>query len=529
MQQKVVFTGPTGVEKKAALKAVALEYLREKIDIDQLPTDKDDFFNDDTVQRYIQYFSLEKEVIEKAKERNKRLKHIVPLLADDDTNNLRDFWREGWTSLLKKQARVHHNVSIFIDLHLSYFRRQKRFILHDPNDILNLKPNCFITLLDDVYSIYHRINKRELTHAVTGSYLRLSDILEWRDLEMNLSDFFAASLNKRKGRGEKERKKIENFIFPVKHPACMLKRLIFDRDNLTLIYASYPITETRTRQKNEKISTGGDYRTDGQKEIDDNRHKFYQTPNIIFDPITIDERALQFAFQSVYGDDSIYSVPGGCLFSIEGDEKLKENLDKGDIPGIIRNTFETKGILLSEKITISPYPVGWKLIDEGKNNIYFIAEEGNKLNIYPENLSKKGIKLEEHHRWPLVLEGFPPTVPDPPDLFPLEMPAEEIHHIIYRPKVKGIKWKSYIDTQILVRDYYYIDKSEYMCAYRPQWHGKKSEGMEKEALYAQGQTTTRIAYFPKEDEAGGVGSPFEGLLDEVHQDKTSFYKRISNF
>lgn len=506
MQQIVIFTGPTGVEKKVALRAVTQEYLNGKIpDVPSLSTDE--FFNDSEVQRYIRYFSLEDEV------KNVSKNSISILLDEEDPEIQRNYWKHGWKSLLQKQVGVPSNVSIFITLHLSYFRRQKRFILHDPKDILQLNPDCFVTLIDDVYAIYFRVKEREKKRSISGSYLRLQDILEWRNLEVNLSDCFANSL---------ERK---NFVVPVKHPTCTLKRLIFDRDNRALIYAAYPISKPRQRLKGEKIPIEGDLRTEGQKEMDGNRLSLYQSSNIIFDPVTIDERALQFAFQSVYGDDSISSVPGGCLFSIEEDEDLEKDLNKKVIPKIVKNTFETKGILLSEKITISSYPVGWKLIDEEKNNIYIIAKEGEKLNIYPEDLSKKRIKLEKHHRWPLVLESFPPMVQDPSDLFPLDLPAEEIHSIIYRPRVgKGGNWKSLIDTQIEIRDFSFIRNANCIAVYRPMWNGERNEGVKAEVKYASGKAL-RIAYWPEEDLKGG--SPFAGDYDDTPKNSVDFYKTLN--
>jgi hypothetical protein len=516
MQQIVIFTGPTGVEKKVALRAVTQEYFNGKIpDVPSLSTDE--FFNDSEVQRYIRYFSLEDEV------KNVHKKSITILLDEEDPEIQRNYWKQGWKSLLQKRLDVPPNVSIFIALHLSYFRRQKRFILHDPKDILQLNPDCFVTLIDDVYAIYFRIKEREKKRKISGSYLRLQDILEWRNLEVNLSDCFANSL---------ERK---NFIVPVKHPTCTLNRLIFDRDNRALIYAAYPISKPRHRLKGEKIPIEGDFRTEGQKEMDSNRLTLYQSPNIIFDPITIDERALQFSFQSVYGDDSIYSVPGGCLFSIGKNLKdLENDLNKGDTPKIVKDTFETKGILLSEEITISSYPLSkndkntfeWKLTDEKKNNIYIIVKEGDKLNIYPEDISNKFVKLEKHHRWPLVFEGFPPMVQDPPDLFPLDLPAEEIHSIIYCPRLeKGGNWKSLIDTQIEIRDFSFIRNAKCIAAYRPMWKGELNEGVKTEVKYASGKIL-RIVYWPEEDNLEGR-SPFAGEYDEAHKNSADFYKTLN--
>lgn len=510
MRKIVVFTGPTGVEKNVALRAVAQEYLKEKIP-HVLSLSTDEFFNDSEVQRYIQYFSLEEEV-------KKIAKNSIPILLEEQNpETQRRYWEKGWESIFNKLTQVPHNVLVFMELHLSYFRRQKRLILHDPKDILNLNADCFITLIDDAYAIYSRILKRVDTKPITGSYLRLQDILEWRNLEVTLSDCFAASLD------------IKNFIVPVKHPACMLYRLIFERDKRSLIYASYPISKPRQRFGDKQIPTESDFRTEGQKEMDENRLRLYESPNIIFDPVCIDERALQIAFQSVYGVDSIYSVPGGCLFTIT--EDLEEDINKGFIPKKLKELFETKGILLSERISISPIAssndrkkiIEWKLKDEEQDNIYVIAKEENILNVYPESLSKKMIKLERYHRWPLVLEGFPPLLPDPPDLFPLLLPAEEVHSIIYRPR-RG-QWKSHIDTQIENRDFCFICNADCMAIYRPQWEGEVHEGVKSETKYAGGKIP-RIAYCPEDDAEKG-GSPFMEEYEEPIKNKEKFYECLN--
>jgi hypothetical protein len=133
------------------------------------------------------------------------------------------------------------------------------------------------------------------------------------------------------------------------------------------------------------------------------------------------------------------------------------------------------------------------------------------------------IKLERYHRWPLVLERFPPLVPDPPDLFPLLLPAEEVHSIIYRPRRD--QWKSYIDTQIENRDYCFICNADCMAIYRPQWEGEEHEGVKSETKYAGGKIP-RIAYCPDDDTEKG-GSPFKEEYEDLNENKEEFYERLN--
>jgi phage tail-like protein len=73
---------------------------------------------------------------------------------------------------------------------------------------------------------------------------------------------------------------------------------------------------------------------------------------------------------------------GLYLFSlIAGD--LENDLDAGFIPEELKNMFETKGITLSEIITVTKEDNDkWRVVDEEKESTYIIRKEGKNLNIY---------------------------------------------------------------------------------------------------------------------------------------------------
>ncbi len=73
---------------------------------------------------------------------------------------------------------------------------------------------------------------------------------------------------------------------------------------------------------------------------------------------------------------------GLYLFSIVvGD--LENGLDADSIPEELKNMFETKGITLSEIITVTKEDNDkWRVVDEEKESIYIIRKEGRNLNIY---------------------------------------------------------------------------------------------------------------------------------------------------
>ena len=74
------------------------------------------------------------------------------------------------------------------------------------------------------------------------------------------------------------------------------------------------------------------------------------------------------------------------LFNIDDGELLGKELNKRIIPERLKKMFESKGIPLSENITITKKTnVEWMITDEEKNIIYFIRKEEEKLNIYEHN------------------------------------------------------------------------------------------------------------------------------------------------
>jgi hypothetical protein len=429
LYQRVLFTGPTGVKKKHVLAMVVREYFKENLPSVLVPENDEELWNDPNVKRYIQFFSLEEEI-----KRSKNLE--IPTWLEREEERLEEDWKEAFSEVLKKLRKLPKNIIAFIELHTHYFRGQKRPFLIDLREILKLKPNLIITLINDVYSIYYEVKKRELSKP-TGSYLRLSDILDWRDREISFSDSLARTL------------KIKNYVVSVKHPTKMLYRLIFERDKRCICYLSFPITETRKTKE-------------GIEEINEHRYRLHQTEHIVFDPLTIDERAIQFAFQSKFGNEAVED---------------------------------------------------------------------------PSKISEKSIKLERIHRWPIQDQEYSPMVPDPPDLFPLDLPSYEVYSVVYRPleeeKEMGKKkfWRCQIDSQIEERDKHIIDRVDYFIAYRPYWKGKESKGVLSELAYARGRVPC-IVYHPEEDDAllkmRGI-SPFEkteGLI--VFSEKDKFYKYIEN-
>ena len=275
----VIFTGPTGIEKKKVVAGIIRERLKKKnITLDE---SDDELLDHPLAKAYIRPFSLEKEI-----------EHFtgkdLPIFLDErDRVSQKSGWDESFKQLCQKVDDARRDdVDIFIQLHFNYIRGLKRLNFFKYQDIEKLRPTLFITLLDDLYSIYHRITTRE-DETQLASYLTLGEINYWRAAEIKWSDFFARSFG------------ISNYIMPVKHPILTFYKLIFERATNTIIYASYPITGPR-------VGTSEDNPfTDGQKEVNQNRLRLHQEPLIVFDPLTIDERSLMFPYLEDHSKDSI--------------------------------------------------------------------------------------------------------------------------------------------------------------------------------------------------------------------------------
>ncbi len=265
---RIIFTGPSGVEKKTVFEKIKDQYLSQK----GIPRKE--------AERFIQRFSIEDEIKEVMD-----IHHISVFLSEEKPSRQKDIWEEALNRLLKKIKNVSPKIHTFIEMHTCYFYGHSRFRFWTFPEIASLNPTGFITLIDDAYSIWYRIRARELVPY--GSYIRLQDIIEWRRIETLLTDLLACSLG------------VKNYVVAVKHPSQMLYRLLFEDVKSLLIYAAYPITEPRQPQ----------YGSEGRKEIDDHRYFLHSQPYIVFDPLTIDERAFLFAFIHKYGEEAITEPP----------------------------------------------------------------------------------------------------------------------------------------------------------------------------------------------------------------------------
>ena len=153
-----------------------------------------------------------------------------------------------------------------IAAHLTYYTSGRQFSLIDLPTIRRWRPDCIITLVDDMLDIHSALAQRDAERH-TNFRLRLREILGWRSAEIAMADLLARNLYPERA--------VPHYVVSVKHPAEMLYRLIFARRQYPLVYSSFPITAIR-------------YDSELRTAVDDIRAELHRR-FIVFDPLTLDE------------------------------------------------------------------------------------------------------------------------------------------------------------------------------------------------------------------------------------------------
>ncbi len=189
-------------------------------------------------------------------------------------------WRRAGLEIAEQLEATDPRHSL-IAAHLTYYTSGRQFSLIDIPTIRRWRPDCIITLVDDMLDIRSALQRRDADRH-TNFQLRLREILAWRTAEIAMADLLARNLYQERA--------VPHYVVSVKHPAEMLYRLIFRRRQYPLVYASFPITAVR-------------YDTALRAKIDDIRHELHRR-FIVFDPLTLDEGTPQVfdKAQSAYAD-----------------------------------------------------------------------------------------------------------------------------------------------------------------------------------------------------------------------------------
>ena len=166
--------------------------------------------------------------------------------------------------ILKEKYKVEN---IIINTHATFRWHQGLFSAFSMDIIQDLKPNIFITFMDDVDRIKLNLLKRKDIPQFT-----LKDIIIWREEEILATEILASSL------------KCSFYIIPIQHPPYLTYRLIFEK-NIKKVYVSFPISHVLDKPK-------------VMKEIKNFREEI-QKYFVAFDPYTITEKRLTYILRDV--------------------------------------------------------------------------------------------------------------------------------------------------------------------------------------------------------------------------------------
>lgn len=255
---RVIFTGQTGTKKKEVIKALKKEILKHH---PEYPQDLDS----PDLRRFVADYNVENGF---------RPTTLISWLETSSQRKRERIWRNSLEEILEQEKREDPRYS-FLTLHLTFQRKSRFFSPLSWERTIELikqfKPDYCVSLIDDIYSIWSRI--------ASGSYLRLREIMTWRNIETLMTDILAKHVTPQDQKTETHKYPYKRSpVVSIKHPPEMLYKLLF-RPDVLKIYTAFPITRTRD---------------DPKKRVEiDNFRKTLHKNFIVFDPLTIDELPLE--------------------------------------------------------------------------------------------------------------------------------------------------------------------------------------------------------------------------------------------
>ena len=230
---------------------------------------------DPSANSEIRYFEVESEEWLKA--------DFLNFVSDFNEETQTKLWRESLRSINDTVVKANPADCILL-FHASWYRNGRFFSPISWGDLLYFQPDCIITLIDDIYDVWQRIEEgRHDTH------FSLDEILAWRSVEISNSNTLALNLRLDPTKLNLTKvpmdfkpfvgRSIPHFVMSIKHSVETFHRLIFERETRPLVYASFPIT--RTRGRSARVA-----------DIDSFRTRLHDAGAIVVDPLTIDELRL---------------------------------------------------------------------------------------------------------------------------------------------------------------------------------------------------------------------------------------------
>jgi len=258
---RIIITGQTGTSKKHFAERIVRHYL-DKLGLSSSSSEAKD---------ELRIFEVEKRLVNHS---------VRSFITGYDLEEKRRIWIDTLHDILDEiEGNKSRHVLLF--MHATYYREGHFFSPISWDALLKFRPDCIITLIDDIYDIWHRVRLR--TNVDTE--LSLQEILHWRNTEI----LYCQALSKElridhtkfgyRPPAEFEHlfgKPVPFYVMSVKHSPECFTRLMFERHRRDIVYASFPITRTR-------LSTAR------RSDIDTFRRQLRTTGAIVVDPLMVDE------------------------------------------------------------------------------------------------------------------------------------------------------------------------------------------------------------------------------------------------
>lgn len=272
----VIFTGITGVRKRAVITALiarrarALQDERKYLAIQQPDPDNS------RVQEVIKWTDVDRHY-----GRPGETVDVEAILVDGEISQVRRDWKDACDRAVESLADDTEVIDRYLAVHATYFFRSRPSIPVDVECVAQFHPDAVVTLIDDAYSVWWRVKQKDEL-AQRGSYLRLQDVLKWRQFDVWLVEQVVSDLSS----FLQSPVRIPHYLLAVKHPVETLYRLLYEPSRLR-IYAARPMTDVRGRE---------DCLQEIQKEYEGRLREGFT----VIEPGTVDEAPLQIAFHESF-------------------------------------------------------------------------------------------------------------------------------------------------------------------------------------------------------------------------------------
>lgn len=253
---------------------------------------------------YQQDPSLESRDIAHCEVEDKIQAGFATYLTSNDFEWQKAEWNRAWEVALSELG-TYKPTHKFLALHAVLFHKGRFFIPWELSSFSRFNPDFIVTLIDDCYSICHRVDE-EARRTGFKFHIRLREAISWRYFETALGELLAQYINEHRLR-EKLSGHCYHYTIPVKHTPQMLYKLLFHWQDLMIVYASFPISTVRKSAKSRRL-------------MDNFREQIGQR-DIVFDPLAMDETVIDNALKRSHDGDNVELrwedrwpvAPGSCL------------------------------------------------------------------------------------------------------------------------------------------------------------------------------------------------------------------------